>query len=463
MSNEEHLKLLEPTRGQIFYAVRAVKAWNEWREREPSTVPDLEGAELKGSNLVGSKEIGRGSEPLGINFANAKLGNADFSPRPGMGFFRTDLSAAILRDADLTRANLRAAILTGADLRRACLAGAVLSGAHLRDSDMRGASLVGAEFGAETDLTGAILVGADLSKTTLAGRNFSSAQLSDVRFRGTDLRGVNFRAAYLDGADLREARLRGADLREANLAGADLRGADLSETLLIGANFESANLIGCRVYGCSTWNVKLSDHTKQSGLIITEEGECAVTVDALEVAQFIHLLLNRHELRNIIDTITSRSVLILGRFTNQRKTLLYALAEEIRTHNLVPIIFDFERPVARDLTETIQILAGMSLFVIADISNPRSSPMELQATIPDYRVPFVPIIQEGEEPFAMFGDLNKYDWLLSPVLTYTSPQSLCRAFKKAILDRAWKKRKDIQIKNARRVKLRSIDDYLKDA
>jgi hypothetical protein len=32
----------------------------------------------------------------------------------------------------------------------------------------------------------------------------------------------------------------------------------------------------------------------------------------------------------------------------------------------------------------------LSRFIIADITNPRSSPLELQATMPDYMIPFVP-------------------------------------------------------------------------
>jgi hypothetical protein len=39
-------------------------------------------------------------------------------------------------------------------------------------------------------------------------------------------------------------------------------------------------------------------------------------------------------------------------------------------------------------------LAGY--FVIADVTNPKSSPLELQAVVPDYQIPFVPIIQEPE-------------------------------------------------------------------
>ena len=62
------------------------------------------------------------------------------------------------------------------------------------------------------------------------------------------------------------------------------------------------------------WNVDLKESI-QSNLVITDEGEPVITVDNLEIAQFIYLLLHNEKLRNIIDTIGKKAVLILGRFT----------------------------------------------------------------------------------------------------------------------------------------------------
>ena len=45
-------------------------------------------------------------------------------------------------------------------------------------------------------------------------------------------------------------------------------------------------------------------------------------MDDLEIAQFIYLLLNNQKIRHVIDTITSKIVLILGRFTPERKAVL---------------------------------------------------------------------------------------------------------------------------------------------
>src|SRR5213076_2768093 len=114
----------------------------------------------------------------------------------------------------------------------------------------------------------------------------------------------------------------------------------------------------------------------------TKEGEPVVTVDDLEVGQFIYLILNNSKIRNAIDTIGAKGVLILGRFTKERKAVLDAIRTKLRELHFVPMMFDFERPTQRDFTETIKTLAGLSRFIVADITNPKSSPLELQAIMP---------------------------------------------------------------------------------
>ena len=54
-----------------------------------------------------------------------------------------------------------------------------------------------------------------------------------------------------------------------------------------------------------------------------------------------------------IDTIGKKAVLILGRFTDERKAVLEAIREELRQRDYIPILFDFAKPASRDLTETV--------------------------------------------------------------------------------------------------------------
>jgi len=163
----------------------------------------------------------------------------------------------------------------------------------------------------------------------------------------------------------------------------------------------------------------------------------------------------------VINTLTSKSVLILGRFAiPERKEILDALREKLRDYNLLPIVFDFDRPTDKDFTETIKTLAGLSYFVIADVTNPKSSPLELQATVPDYQIPFVPIIQEGESPFAMMVDLQKkYNWVLNTV-SYDSQETLMKVLKPLIIDPAMMKRQELRMIKAQEPEIISAKDFL---
>ena len=93
-------------------------------------------------------------------------------------------------------------------------------------------------------------------------------------------------------------------------------------------------------------------------------------------------MLHNEKIRDVIDTITSKAVLILGRFTDERKVVLDALREELRKRDYLPILFDFNVPATRDITETVSLLARMARFIIADLTDPSSIPKELEAIVP---------------------------------------------------------------------------------
>ncbi|MDD1742684.1 MAG: pentapeptide repeat-containing protein [Methanotrichaceae archaeon] len=400
MANQEQLKILR----------RGAKVWDEWK-RKNSVAIDLSGANLSNANL-------RRADLSNANLRRADLSNANLSEAYLSG---VHLGEAYLRKANLSWADLRGAYLIGADLREASLSVARLNGADLRRAYLIGAHLMGADL-READLREANLHEADLRR----------ADLREANLREANLREADLKRAYLIGANLGEADLRRADLREADLREANLRGANFVETTL-----ERTDLTDCKIYGISAWNVKI-EGARQKDLVITPENEPIITVDNLEVAQFIYLLLHNEKIRDVIDTIAKKAVLILGRFLPQkRKVVLNALRSELRNRGFLPIVFDFVNPSTKDFTDTIRILAGMSLFVIVDMTNPKSSPLEMQAIVPEYMTPFVPLIQEGEEPFSMFRDFHiKYkQWVLAP-LKYDSPEGLMAVFDKDIIEPA---------------------------
>ena len=74
--------------------------------------------------------------------------------------------------------------------------------------------------------------------------------------------------------------------------------------------------------------------------------------------------------------------------------MLQGIADKIREKGYLPMLFDFEASESRDFTETVKIMVGLARFVIVDLSGP-SVPKELEATVPDFEVPFIPVIQDG--------------------------------------------------------------------
>jgi hypothetical protein len=71
-----------------------------------------------------------------------------------------------------------------------------------------------------------------------------------------------------------------------------------------------------------------------------------ITTDDIEVAQFLYLLIHNEKLRKVIDTITTKVVLILGRFSEERKVVLDAVRDALRTRDLLPVIFDFSMRIS---------------------------------------------------------------------------------------------------------------------
>jgi hypothetical protein len=266
---------------------------------------------------------------------------------------------------------------------------------------------------AGANLSGANLRNADLSYSYLKDMDCEDANLTDATLINANLGGSCLRRAKLLRANISRADLYRVDLTGADLRGARLVGASLVETILAGAD-----LTGCSIYGAAVWKVVLAE-TKQSNLIISPPDEPTITVDNLEVAQFIYLLLNNQKLRHVIDTITSKVVLILGRFTPERKAILDAIRDELRKRKppYVPVLFDFDKPSNRDITETVSTLAHMARFVIADITDARSIPQELMAIVPALpSVPVQPLLLASQQEYGMFEHFKRFPWVLEPYL-----------------------------------------------
>jgi uncharacterized protein YjbI with pentapeptide repeats len=381
MANDSHLTVLKD----------GTSVWNEWRKKNIEILPDLSDTNLR---------------EMRLSWANLKYANLSNSDLTETNLTMADLTGASLRNAVLTGGNLSGSIFIGADLTNARLDGAYLSNANCKNANFNNANL---------------------NNSNLSGANFCHASLVNAT-----LKWANLSSSYFTGANLTNSIMAYADLSWTKFKKANISNANLTCTQLIETDFEEATITGCIVYGISAWGLKLKQ-TNQFDLLITAPHEPNITVDDLEIAQFIYLLLHSDKVRNIIDNITSKVVLILGRFSPERKIVLDVIRNELRKHNYIPLIFDFEKPTNRDITETITVIASMARFIIADITDARSIPQELEHVVPNFpSVPVLPLIDVSQNEYDMFEHFKKYPWVLD-IYRYGDLDGLVKHFVKKII------------------------------
>jgi len=396
MANPNHVDRLK----------ESADAWNRYRKQSGET-PDLNEADLSGISIAGADL--RGALMFRTNLRGADLSSAKLSDAH---VIEADLTDAKLVDADLVRCSCIKSNFLSADLRRADLRGACL-----HEVILTGANLSNTQFNSKSDMWKSEIMQARLIK----------AQLVGAQMRSVDLRLSNLTGADLRGADLGEAVLAGADLSGANLSGTNLSGA-----LLIKTTVEGTILAGARVYGTAVWDLK-GTPKNETNLVVTPQNEPSVTINDLEVAQFVYMLLNNAKIRDVIDTVTAKAVLILGRFIDERKHILDAIRDRLSVENYVPIIFDFDKPANRDLTETISTLAHLCRFIIADVTDPKSIPQELMKIIPQLpSVPVQPILLKGKDEWSMFDGLKRTGRVLA-TFQYQNLEDVLQSLREKIL------------------------------
>ena len=287
MPDPKHLRILE----------KGVKAFNDWREKNPFIYTNLIKANLSGADLSRAN-LSK------VNLSEANLSKADLSGADLRGanlkmadLSLADLKQAHLRDARLSWANLRGVNLSRTDLSRANINGVNLSGANLSQTDLRGAHLSSANL-IGTDLSGANLRGAWLRRADLSWVQLSKAKLNMANLSEAHLLEAVLSGAYLKFADLRRAQLTranlsGAQLNKANLSEADFRGAQLTRTNLRGTDLSCADLRGANLRDADLRqaifdNTIISSRTVLTLLrfALTDEQEAAIVFsDEREIAK----------------------------------------------------------------------------------------------------------------------------------------------------------------------------------
>ena len=421
--------------------------WNRWRT-----------SNLRDINLFASEGLDSNGEYIGNDLRDFGLTevNLEGLDLRGMNLASYNFERANLRGADLRGTGLKNTNLKWADLRKVIIGRKNIGQdgyyeitrfdeADLRGSDFREAIINEVFYAPNSKLTGANLNKLKLINSYLFDSDLSGAKLIGTNLSYSHLNGCNLKMANLASSNLEFVEAIGANFSKCNLNHANLYGANLESSIMVDTDCTGAEFFYTKIYGIAAWNITLNNAI-QKDLIITQKSEPKITVDNLEVAQFIYLLLNNEKIRDVIDTITSKAVLILGRFTDERKDVLEAIKDKLRELDYLPILFDFEGPASKDFTETIMTLASMSKFVIADLTDPKSIPHELSHIIPhNPSIVIRPIIHSSQIEYGMFEHFQSYPWVL-PIHKYDSQQLLIDSIHESIIEPSEQKVKEIRSK-----------------
>ena len=337
-----------------------------------------------------------------------------------------DLSYYNLKDADLNGSSLNGTNFTFANLENTNLQEVVADEAKFINANLNDVQASGIQA-CDADFSNSILT----NWITYDGK-FYNSKFEKANFENSELGGCEFNNCNLKNVNLKNCDLSHCNFTNTNLNTANLENSILTGCLLVDTNLLNANLSFTNVYGVSIWNIQTNSKTVQKDLQITKEKEPIITLDNIKVAQFIHLLLRNEQIKDIIETVTSKAVLILGRFTLERKEKLDYIKDFLRQQDYAPIIFDFAKPANRTTLETITTIARLSKFIIADITDPKSIPQELVAIVQSMpSVKVIPIINKGQKPWGMYDHISEYPWVL-PVVEYENNNQIEALLKKQI-------------------------------
>ena len=356
-----------------------------------------------------------------------------------------------MQPVDLSGANLDQAQLHGCNLIRADLRGASLRGAQLPEAHLKNA-----------DFTGACIEQTNFEHANARDACFDNVQGRKARFIVTTLRGASFRNADLERADFYRAYLRQVDFRDANLTevrfaraflgrarcdGATLMRADLRGASLVHSSFDHANLRDARVHGVAAWSTSLKQAQQENMLISRTDQEPPVYVDNLNCAHLVSLLVDNEQVRSFMSALSSSMVLILGRFTAERKAVLDLLRARINAAGYAGVVFDFERPSNRDFIEVIKVLAGLSRFVIADLTDPKVVHEEVGVIIDEYpSVPVRAIIEEGQQVSDTLRGHARRDSFVKPLFRYRDSDQIIQELDSRIIEPAERLAQELEVK-----------------
>ena len=144
------------------------------------------------------------------------------------------------------------------------------------------------------DLHGVSLRNGYYINCSFDGSTIQYADLVDAYFSSCSFKKTKMRVTKIGSATFYNCKFEDADLsycsaEETSFSNSKLINTKLENIRFVSNDFSDANLVGCSIYGISSWDLNLNNSV-QKDLIITKKEQPEITVDNIELAQFLYLI-----------------------------------------------------------------------------------------------------------------------------------------------------------------------------
>ena len=336
-----------------------------------------------------------------VVFSSSSLNNANFCESTIIkcklnksNLFRVQLNDASIEDTDFSDSCLIQSNLNHLDAINNKFNKANLSDSSIYDSRISG--IFNSTIIINSVLMMTYFSDSNFIKVRLNDTNLNESHFQDCSFNDSDLTMVDFKNAKILNVMFKKCYMNNINFFCADLSGSQFINSSMDFVQLSNSIVDDTSFINCSVYGAAIWN--LQGRTKQeSNIKITiPTSSNQISVDGIETAQFFNMIVENAKISKMLDVASSKVVLILGRFTPERKKILDALKKLLLSSDYIPILFDFDCPELKTTQETINILAGLSHYILADVTEATSTLQEIQSIVGDFpTITIIPIIEKG--------------------------------------------------------------------
>jgi len=369
-----------------------------------------------------------------VDFSGNTFHHCDFSESTISG---CDFSRSVLDNCTFNRSTIQKCSMLHTRFEHTSAIGARFTLTHLQFANLRYVNFNDASF------SGGCLMNSDMYVAHFENAHFHHLQMGWTKITDGHFNGARFISAKLEEVQFKDVELRGAHFEDADACGARflyvkmqhsswinacLRHAHFFEVCCDGAVFDRCKILGigiCRVSGKPSLQRDLNCGGDKEPLL----------VDDLRLAPFIHELRYEDGFGRFADALTSKVVLILGRFSDARMPLLERIHGRLRALGYIPQLIKFPCDGLLDPGSVVNIAAMCSRFVIADVSDAREVIREVVGILSQLRPVVVkPIMEVGQvEPISFVWEKRSQRIHLLPPYEYPDADTLIANLSSAII------------------------------